>query len=98
MALLKQWIESLPGPPVLAPPAISPPGGNFVKPVEVTLAAEPGAVIHYTMDGSVPTASDPLYGKPVPIDGSTILRAKAFKSGYTKSVTSQEIFMVTGAH
>jgi uncharacterized repeat protein (TIGR03806 family) len=96
MALLTQWIESLPGPTVLAPPTISPLGGNFAKPVQVTLSAEPGAVIHYTVDGSVPSASDPLYEKPVPINGSTILRAKAFKSGYTKSITSQEIFMVTG--
>ena len=96
MALLKQWIESLPGPPVLPPPTILPAGGNYAKPVQVTLAAGLGAAIHYTMDGSVPTASDPLYEKPVAINGPTILRAKAFKKGYTKSITSQGIFMVTG--
>lgn len=96
MELLKQWIESLPGPPVLPPPAISPAGGNYTKPVEVTLATEPGAAVHYTLDGSIPAVSDPLYEKPVSITGPTILRAKAFKPGYTKSITSQEIFMVTG--
>ncbi len=94
--LLKQWIGSLPGPPVLPPPGISPAGGNYAKLVEVTLATEPGAAIHYTMDGSIPAASDPLYEKPVSITSPTILRAKAFKPGYTKSITSQEIFMVTG--
>ena len=95
-ALLKQWIESLPGPPTVPPPAISPAGGNYAKPISVTLTAEPGAVIHYTVDGSVPADSDPLYEKPLAINSPTILRAKAFKKGYTKSVTSQEIFMVTG--
>ena len=50
MKLLRQWIESLPGPPVLPPPEISPRGGNFDKPMEVTLKSEPGATIHYTLD------------------------------------------------
>lgn len=96
MALLKQWIESLPGPPVVAPPGISPAGGNYGNPITVTMTAEAGAAIHYTMDGSVPGISDPLYEKPLTINGPTILRAKAFKSGCTKSITSQEIYMVTG--
>lgn len=97
MKLLRQWIESLPGPPVLPPPVISPAGGNYDKPIKVTLATQPGAVIRYTLDGTVPTASDALYEKPLRLDGPTILRAKAFKDGYTRSITSQEIFMVTGA-
>jgi uncharacterized repeat protein (TIGR03806 family) len=94
MKLLRQWIESLPGPPVLPPPEISPPGGNFDKPVAVTLNGEPGATIRYTLDGTVPTTSDLLYEKPVQLTGPTILRAKAFKPGSTKSITSQEIFIV----
>jgi len=98
MALLKQWIESLPGPPTVAPPVISPAGGDYTKPITAVLKAEPGAVIHYTVDGSVPGISDPLYEKPVTLSGPTILRAKAFKPGYTKSITSQEIFMVTSGN
>jgi len=94
MALLRQWIESLPGPPVLPPPEISPRGGNFTQPVEVILRSEPGASIRYTLDGTVPTTSDLLYEKPVPLTGPTILRAKAFKPGFTKSITTQEIFLV----
>jgi uncharacterized repeat protein (TIGR03806 family) len=96
MKLLRQWIESLPGPPVLPPPAISPAGGSYDKPIQVILAAQPGAAIRYTVDGTVPTTSDALYEKPVQLNGPTILRAKAFKDGYTRSITSQEIFMVTG--
>jgi uncharacterized repeat protein (TIGR03806 family) len=96
MSLLRQWIESLPGPPVLPPPEISPRGGDFSKPVEVILKSEPGVTIRYTLDGTVPTTSDLLYEKPVQLTGPTILRAKAFKAGFTKSITSQEIFLVGG--
>ncbi|MBC8097384.1 MAG: chitobiase/beta-hexosaminidase C-terminal domain-containing protein [Akkermansiaceae bacterium] len=92
MRLLRQWIESLPGPPVLAPPEISPRGGNFARELEVTLKTEPGATIRYTLDGTVPTTSDLLYEKPIPLASPTILRAKAFKPGHTRSITVQEIF------
>jgi uncharacterized repeat protein (TIGR03806 family) len=94
MKLLRQWIESMPGPPVLPPPEFSPRGGNYNKPVEVTLKSEPGAAIHYTVDGTVPTTSDLLYEKPIRLSSPTILRAKAFKAGNTKSITTQEIFLV----
>jgi uncharacterized repeat protein (TIGR03806 family) len=96
MKLLRQWIESLPGPPVLPPPEISPRGGNFNKLVAVVLKSEPGAKIYYTLDGTVPTTSDLLYEKPVPLASPTILRAKAFKPGCTKSITAQEIFLIGG--
>jgi uncharacterized repeat protein (TIGR03806 family) len=96
MNLLRQWIESLPGPPVLPPPEIFPRGGNFNKPVAVVLKSEPGAKIYYTIDGTVPTTSDLLYDQPVQLAAPTILRAKAFKPGCTKSITSQEIFLFGG--
>jgi uncharacterized repeat protein (TIGR03806 family) len=95
MKLLRQWIESLHGPPVLPPPGISPRGGNFAGPVAVTLKSEPGTTIRYTLDGTVPTTSDLLYEKPVPLTGPTILRAKAFQPGFTTSITVQEIFIVS---
>ena len=94
VTLLRQWIESLPGPPVLPPPQISPRGGNYDRPVRVILKSEPGATIRYTVDGTVPTRSDLLYQKPVPLTGPTILRARAFKPGYTKSIPAQEIFLI----
>ncbi|MEY2430247.1 MAG: hypothetical protein QOJ40_3132 [Verrucomicrobiota bacterium] len=95
LALLRQWIESLPGPPVLSPPVISPRGGHYSKPVEVALrAAEAGASIRYTLDGSVPNKSDALYEKPIKLTEPTVVRAKAFKPGFTKSITVQEVFVV----
>jgi hypothetical protein len=93
MALLRQWIESLPGPKVLPPPEISPRGGNLKMPMDVIVKSEPGATIRYTVDGTVPTSSDLLYEKPVRLTGPTILRARAFKPGFTNSITTQEIFL-----
>jgi mono/diheme cytochrome c family protein len=94
VALLRDWIDSMPGPPVLPPPAISPSGGNYNHPVEAAVNSEPGATIRYTLDGTVPTTNDLLYEKPVQISGPTILRAKAFKPGFTKSITSQQIYIL----
>lgn len=96
MKLLRQWIESLPGQPVLPPPDISPIGGNYDKPVKVVIKGEAGATIRYTLDGTVPTASDLPYEGPIELSGSTILRAKAFKPGCKKSITSQQIFIIGG--
>jgi uncharacterized repeat protein (TIGR03806 family) len=95
VALLRQWIESLPGPKVVSPPEISPRGGSFNFPMEVSLKSEPGATIRYTLDGTVPTGSDLLYEKPLRLTGATIVRAKAFKPGMTDSITAQEIFVAS---
>ena len=95
VALLRQWITSLPGRAVVDPPQISPAGGNYGKPVDVSLkVAEPGAEIHYTLDGSAPTATDPKYEQPLKISGPTVVRARAFKEGLTRSIASQAVFLV----
>ena len=93
-ALLRTWIESLPGPKVLSPPTFSTKGGKQDKPVEIRLAhIEPGATIRYTLDGSVPTGTDPTYEGPIKLSESTTVRARAFKPGFNKSITVQETFV-----
>jgi uncharacterized repeat protein (TIGR03806 family) len=93
--LLRDWITSLPGRSVLPPPAMSPEGGTFDRPVEVVLSeAEPGADIRYTLDGSTPGPSDPRYDKPIRLDAPAVLRARAYKDGFTRSITAQEVFIV----
>ena len=92
-ALLRAWITSLPGPHVLPPPEISPPGGHFSKAVAVRLKSEPGAKIYYTLDGTVPTTEDLLYHQPFTLKKPTIVRANAFKEGATRSITAKEFFL-----
>ena len=95
LTLLRRWIESLPGPPVLAPPVLSPAGGDFRSRVIVTITApDPRAIIHYTLDGSVPTKSDPVYQGPISLTAATVVRAKAYQTGFTKSITAQAVFIV----
>ena len=91
--LLRAWIESLPGPHVLPPPRILPPGGNFVSPAKVSLENEPAAKIFYTLDGTVPTTNDLFYDGPFTVAEPTIVRAKAFKPGCTKSITATQFFL-----
>jgi uncharacterized repeat protein (TIGR03806 family) len=93
--LLGEWINSMPGQAVLAPPSIAPQGGTYAQPVEVSLtSSEPGADIRYTLDGSVPGTSDMRYEKPIRLKGPTVLRTRAFKQGFTRSITAQEVFII----
>jgi len=95
VALMREWIDSMPGRAVLAPPVIEPAGGTFDKPVEVRLTdASADADIRYTLDGSVPGPSDARYDKPLVLSGPTVVRARAFKDGFTRSITAQEVFVV----
>jgi uncharacterized repeat protein (TIGR03806 family) len=93
--LLRDWITSLPGRAVLAPPEMAPQGGTFAGPVEISLTeTEPGADIRYTLDGSAPGPSDMRYEKPIKLEGPAVLRARAYKEGFTRSITAQEVFII----
>jgi uncharacterized repeat protein (TIGR03806 family) len=95
VALLKEWVTSMPGRSVLDPPAISPAGGTFDGPIEISLhESESNADIRYTLDGSVPGPSDPRYDKPIKLTGPAVVRARAFKEGFTRSITAQEAFAI----
>jgi uncharacterized repeat protein (TIGR03806 family) len=95
VALIRDWILSMPGRAVVAPPVITPQGGTYAGPVEISLTeSEPGAEIHYTLDGSVPGKSDPRYQGPIKLTAATVVRARAFKDGFTRSIPVQDVFIV----
>ena len=80
--LMRDWIHSLPGPPVLEPPVIEPKGGDFSKQIKVTLRhSEPAAEIRYTLDGSAPGKSAAVYAGPIELSSPTTVRARAFTTG-----------------
>jgi chitinase len=75
-------------------PKFSPEPGVFAGDTEVTLrCATPGAVIHYTFDGSQPVASSPVYAAPISVKG-TELTIKAFASAPGKKDSA----VVTGIY
>jgi uncharacterized repeat protein (TIGR03806 family) len=93
--LIGDWIRSLPGRDVVDPPIILPNGGTFDGPIDVTLrVSESDAAIHYTLDGSTPGISDTTYNGPLHLTATTILRARAYKPGYTHSITVQQAFAI----
>jgi uncharacterized repeat protein (TIGR03806 family) len=95
MQLLHDWIESMPGKDVLAPPKITPEAGTYPAAVAVTLTSpDSGAQIRYTLDGSVPGPQDLLYSAPITVSGATVVRARAYKDGMTRSITSESVFII----
>jgi hypothetical protein len=93
--LLRAWIDAMPGPEVLAPPTISPGGGEYHGTLRVTLShPDSNAAIHYTLDGSAPGKSSAVYTRPIELKDPTTLRARAYKEGVTRSVIVQETFVV----
>jgi uncharacterized repeat protein (TIGR03806 family) len=95
VALLREWITSMPGRSVLDPPAISPLGGTYGGPLEITLLeTESNADIRYTLDGSAPGPADKRYEKPIKLTGPAVVRARAYKDGFTRSITAQEAYAI----
>jgi uncharacterized repeat protein (TIGR03806 family) len=93
--ILRDWINGMPGKDVLVPPKIAPDGGTFGAAVTVTLSSpDAGAQIRYTLDGSVPGPQDLLYSEPLKLSGPTVVRARAYKDGMTRSITAESVFIV----
>ncbi len=68
-------------------PVFSPVSGAVgTNSLSVTLTCvTPGVTIRYTLDGSEPDETSTLYGGPINLAQSGILKAKAFKSGMQES-------------
>ena len=62
---------------------------QFTETTQVTMSAESGAEIRYTLDGSTPTTSSSLYSSPVTLSDTTTVKAIAIKDGVSSSVTSR---------
>ena len=70
---------------VLSPVEFSHPRGFYDEPIEVTLSAQDGAQIYYTLDGSPPSTASEPYGGPITIETTSNLRAAAYREGYAAS-------------
>lgn len=68
------------------------PGHPYPVQVEMTCRFVPDAEIRYTLDGSDPTPSSPLYEEPVRISETTILKAAGFKNGRQVTRVSTGIY------
>lgn len=73
--------------------AFSLPGGLYTNSISVALTTSSSSgKIHYTLNGSEPTASSTEYSSPVKISQSTLLKAKVFSKGNSSSPTMLEAY------
>ena len=80
---------TLPLTPAISAPTISPAGGVFSGTQAITLSVSPStAIIHYTIDGSVPSASSTVYSGPVVVSSSVTVQAIAYDGPLSSSVSS----------
>jgi hypothetical protein len=79
----------------VATPSISPAGGTYANPVTVTITdATAGATVHYTTDGSAPTASSTAYAGPITLTQATTLRAIAAAAGMANSGEASAVYTI----
>jgi len=78
-------------------PEISPTGGLISSSGTVTIfTGTLGATINYTMDGTTPTASSPVYTGPFPLTSSATVQAIASAPGLNSSSLASATFIVDG--
>ncbi|HYM11045.1 MAG TPA: chitobiase/beta-hexosaminidase C-terminal domain-containing protein [Bryobacterales bacterium] len=84
-----------PPPPPAATPTFNPPGGSYSSTQSVTIKDTTlGAIIHYTTNGSTPTASSPVFTTPLSISSTTTVKAIATASGYSNSAVASATYTI----
>ena len=87
----------------LNPPNLTP-SGNFTTSKQITITAPTTATdnspvssitVRYTNDNTEPNESSPSSPLTFTITGSTVVKAKAFKTGYTQSTPASAIYTKT---
>ena len=82
--------------PVTAAPTFSPAAGTYTSVQNVTISSSTqGAVVHYTLDGSAPMATSPVYSSPIAVSASTTINAIAMASGQTVSPVATAAYQIT---
>jgi hypothetical protein len=81
--------------PSIAAPVIS---GNtpFAESTTVSMSGPDGAEIHYTTDGSNPTAESQLYSEPFTLSASANVKAIAIKDGNSSQVSTKDFTKSNG--
>jgi hypothetical protein len=83
-------------PPPAATPSISPNGGTFDAPVQITLATSTsGATIRYTVDGTQPTEASPAYSASFTLGESATAMARAYAAGMSPSAVASASFTIS---
>jgi len=83
-------------PPSAATPRFSLASGQYTAKQLVTLTdATAGATIHYTLDGSGPSVSSPVYIAPISVASTLTIEALAIAPGYSNSGLARADYSIT---
>lgn len=78
----------------LPQPVINIPGGLYSSAQHVCITCSfSDAIIRYTTDGSEPTEESAQYNAAIPVDSTTIIKARAFMSGWNPSPIAEERYV-----
>jgi hypothetical protein len=82
-------------PEIVAEPTFTPGTGIYHSPQTVIIScATPGAVIHYTTDGTTPSLASPIYTSPIIVDVGMTIKAFAVKAGLPDSQVVEATYRI----
>jgi alpha-tubulin suppressor-like RCC1 family protein len=74
------------------PPTADPAGGTYGEPKTVVLRGATGTRVRFTLDGTDPSEASPEYQQPVTIWVPTTLKSRAFRTGWSPSATTTDVY------
>ena len=78
-----------------AVPTFSPAPGTYATAQSITLSdSTTGSTIYYTIDGTTPTTSSPVYSTPIQVASTETIRAIALAPGFSASSVSNGAYMI----
>ena len=82
----------------VATPTFTPESGTFTETQSVSIAcATNGATIHYTTNGTAPSASSAVYSTPISVSETTTIKAMAVKEGMINSEIAEATYTIQTA-
>ena len=80
---------------IIPVPTVSYQSGFYSASINVSASHNiPDVTIRFTNDGTIPTSSSDVYLIPIQIDSTTVLRFRAFKDGFTPSITETRTYFI----
>lgn len=81
-------------PVAVAAPSLTPGTGTYYVPQTVSISAQNGATIYYTLDGTTPTENSTVYTEPFVVNATTTVKAIAVDGEDVSNVTTA-VYTVT---